>query len=349
MGLIAALPALFTFCVWSAVALVITGKNPFQLVFGMSGGANEPTRLVNPGWLPDERTPTTAAAYALKMTLLVAPGVLLAVLVAGGIRESFALLHALGNRFRRPVAHDLLALGVALPFAVFPGQVAYLLLKGTTYGNPRYFTPLVLALAFLSLVTASRVRRVRAGVALCGLAIVSLVGYATALATMSNPKASKVESEFVVLEKLRGRPASGNLDIGIWRTFTASVDSLIGSRDVLAVDSTIAQPFTLFTKHPKNVVLDRDKDAQQLTARKPTPFTLILFSERAAYTAMNSALGEILGQPPPGKQWVVALEGPLSSDGSSRLRLYRLVEATSTSPGPSQTARQAGAPPGTNG
>jgi hypothetical protein len=331
-GLVVVLPALFSFVVWYLVSVVVTGHTPFEVVAGTQTGEV----LTNDGWLPEARTPATSAAYTLRMLLLVCPAIFAAIVTSGAARDVQRALRALVGRAAAGVeaTPPLNALGVALPFLVFPGQVALLLLAGTTFGNPRYYTPVILAIAFLSLVSVARARTSWRPFVLTGLAVVTIIGYGTAFATMSNPSASKIEGEHYVIDRLLGREPTVDRGSTLrdFASFTAAFDAQLVDGDLVAVDSATAHPVALLTEHPRQVATDRDKDSERLSARNPTLFTWIVYVEGVGYDSpFNAALGQIIQRPPTGMQWVLAAEGPRAGEWPfGDVNLYHLVPADGT-------------------
>jgi hypothetical protein len=157
-------------------------------------------------------------------------------------------------------------------------------------------------------------------------------GYVSAFATLSNPKASKVEGENYVIDRLLGR--TPKIDRGKtlrdFGAFTAAFDDHLTPTDLVAVDSATAHPVALLSEHPGQVATDRDKDSERLASRNPTLFTWIVYVDGAGFQSpFNDNLGQILKTPPRGKTWELVAEGPRGADWPfGDVHLYHLVDAS---------------------
>jgi hypothetical protein len=279
-GLVVAVPSLFALFVWMAVLKVLRGDPLiFYKLYKQDG---TPPR--DASWLPQERTIGSVLDYVVPRSILLAPLLLLLVPIVFGteIVET--------ARRRRPAPTTIVLLGVA---AVYPANIAYLLLENHTFGNLRYFASAIVltVIAAIWLVReGSRLGTRRWRTAMVGgLALMAV----TATAAEADRGYTYVESEWYAFGRVAGSETEAPQDlvaatnIGTWRGITSYLDAHTTSDDLIAMDTasgTKSFTISLWTRHPERFVIAEDRDFEQLVALDAPPFTYIV-AERAGVRA----------------------------------------------------------------
>lgn len=302
-GLATALPAVFYLFVWTAVSIAIIRK-PWWKVISEAGSGQG--RLTNET-LQGDNSFARVFGYTVDLSVRMAPVLIAAVVFAGVLGELAGQL-----RRRADERRVLLVLPIALCGGIFPAVTFRLLLSQQSFGDPRYYTPLIATAALVALVAlrshvtlAAKPRipiPIRAGM----LIALAAIGCVSAFATLGNARLSSVTGEAAVVRRLFNLNEDGVAGRGRtdqWRAFAAALDAVVEPNDRIVLDSATAHPVFLFTNHPKQTTTDRDKDAEALLAGTNPAFTIAVVTP-AGRTAMALAIREMTRAAPAGKQWV---------------------------------------------
>jgi hypothetical protein len=233
--------------------------------------------------------------------------------------------------------------------AFFPAQVFWFLLHYRTFGDPRYFTPLVVMSAVFTLVIIARHQRVAVVVPLLAL---SLVGWLSAGLILGDARASAVTGEPFVVRSLLGQSTEGvrgAMPVHSWREFATELDRLIGPTDVLVLDSARSQPYHFFSDKPTQIATDRDKDSERLLARATPNYTIALLglddtANPNGAPQQTVAIADLLNRAPAGKQWVQQQSGRLAELSKElQQQVWRLEDKAtdSATPAPTPTPKPA--------
>ena len=324
-ALTVAAPSIFGLFAWTIVSFVIT-RHGFWKAIQDSDVADR----VTGSWLPDERTVATVATYSATLSLRFAPGIVLAVLFAGFGRELFGhILDVDGRPHLRAVA--IVAIG-----GLFPAQIAFLLLQRASYGDPRYYMPLILLFTIASFIALNG--RPRIGGRGAALVVCGLAGCVSSFVVIGDPGISAITGEPAVIRALLGTEQSAadsnqarSVNLGDWRAFTADLDRRLRPGDVIVLDTSVAAAVHLFSRHPMQIATELDSDsAQQL--QLPDPGYTWAVVVPGNYGSLNPTVQALLrGTPPRGKRWE-KVDVPLTPAGfRGSPELWHLVDAP-TSP-----------------
>jgi hypothetical protein len=256
VAVLVALPGLFVFALWTFANWIIMG-NP---LFWYQGLALESKPPANAWWLPAHKTLISGILYAARYTWAFVPALFIVLpvllIVVAGRRRKFWQLAA-----------------IVLPAAVFPSQVAFLISKDSTWGDPRYFASLtifsIVVLGFAAReVATSRRFGVRGRRALSVL-LVCLGGFNAVNGTLNdiNPKTSHVESESIAFRAALGlsRPSNSYQPaIVSWELFDSYLDTYLAKGQLIIVDTGTAFPGPLFSRYPRQWVIPSDQDFQRV-------------------------------------------------------------------------------------
>ena len=295
------MPGVYALLLWLAMSFVLVGDAFFFATGFGSGGPS----LAAP-WLPRERTLANGVAYALDRSLRFGAPFLafgLIILVVAGRR-------LIARTRSRSVLQGLVIVAAG---AVFPAHVAFLMSGNRTWGNPRYFTPLLVvaavAAAWLFRETRGRRERRWQSVAL-RLAVVTAfaAGCLGATVSFADPKVSAVESEPYVFGRLPGLSiarTAGAFPIDTWRSIARDLDRRLRADDLVIADTHVSFPAVLFTKHPDRFMIPSDRDYEELVASRLAPVTYAIFGAgQAAAGHPQAAVKALITSPPAGFQWV---------------------------------------------
>jgi hypothetical protein len=248
-GAIISLPAAWVFALWLAAQYVIKGDALF-FVHAVGFQKATPPSLLHP-------TLNSSLRYVLFWTVVFSPALVLAVpaLLAAGWRR---------------LVTGLALVGSAL---VFPAVQVVLLMNGTTYGNPRYFS-LSIVLGFVA--CAWLVARIRPVVlrALAGVVAVALLaaGAGLAVLALSGPVVTKTEGEAVVFGRLthgdvaRARDLSQQGRFERWKDVARAIDARLDGDDRVLIDANYSFPAQLYSRHADAFVSNSDRDYEQIVA-----------------------------------------------------------------------------------
>lgn len=278
-AVIVAAPAIYTFALWLLASWLIK-NDPFYWVKGLSETGRPPD---DAPWLPSSESGLVGAiGYAARLSFLLAPGLVL-------------LVPALLVGRRRKVLGGLGILGVA---AVFPGSIVVLLLGNKTFGNPRYFSPLVLCATIGAAWILANARRT--GVirhAWSAVVIGSLVSAAPVSAVaLSSPMTAAVEREDQVFASVLGReraPFPHQYTFEKWRRLAADLDRILKPGDRVLVETTTGFPAVLFSQHPKAFVISSDRDFEATVSDPAGKVDYVISTSGRAGSgdAVNALLG----------------------------------------------------------
>jgi hypothetical protein len=264
-----ALPGIFVFALWTFANLLIMG-NALWWFHGLAAEAAPPPGA---GWLPAHKTIMTGLVYAARYTWAFVPGLVLLL--------PLVLLAALGRRRR---FWELVTIVAAA--AVFPGQVAAGMAVDSTWGDPRYFASLTIfatvALAFAAREAVNARWLVRPARGAVCVVLVCLAVYNAASGTHNdlNQKTTPVESESVAFRSAFGLPNPGSNayqpPIVAWHVFDAYIDPYLAKGQLIMVDTGVAFPAPLFSRHPAQWVIPSDRDYQSLAENFSGQFQWLL-------------------------------------------------------------------------
>ncbi len=310
-----AAPAIFCVMTWTITSFVITRHGWWKAI--QDGAA--PGKTLGP--LPDGRTLSSVVGYGAKLSLLFSPGIVVVIILAGLGRELSSQMSVAGERTK------LQATAIVLVGGLFPAQIAFLLLKYATYGDARYFMPLIVLFTIASFVALSGATRVdrRAVTLLVG----SLASCVSCFIVLGSPEISRVTGEPLVIRALEGNKLHVDGNVGEWRQFTAEFDRRLHGSDVAVVDTSLISQVQLFSTHPTQIATERDKDSErQLQLPDPgyTWAVVVPGSRGIINPAMQSM---VQGTPPRGKRWIKVddLAAVLAVRGT--VELWHLVDASS--------------------
>ena len=263
------LPTLYVFGIWLVTNRLIMGSALFWK-HSLDAMAVPPP---DAGWLPP-RTLGHGLVYAAWRSLLVAPGLL--VLAPVLLRRASARV-------------GLAVLAVA---GLFPALVAVLIARDASWGNLRYFVPLVPLMAVSVLWLAARTSRTSGRAALAGLLVLGVV---SATVAGADPRLTAVESEWQVFQAGLGRVASRELGyVSRWRSTADVVDERLRGAEpsgLVAIEMGKSFPLFLLTQYPARVMIDSDPRFEVLAAAgfDGVPF---VFSVGEPTGTLRSGLGE---------------------------------------------------------
>jgi hypothetical protein len=287
-ALIVSIAPAYVFFMWLLANKLIQGSWTWFLHPSGKGGASASGASGGPPrdaiWLPREKSLRTAIEFSFSRTWGVAAAILFVVPVL--------LWRRRGNR--------LAGVGLLAFAGVYPLWILYLLPKNATWGNPRYFVPMV-AVAIVAIIwlAADRGSRVYgharwgtvARLALFGGLVVAAVNAPLAESKLT---VSAVESEWYVFQSALGRPLNAkpaNI-VTTWRQAAGAVDAEIASHPKSLVLVSFGQAFPLFllTDHPSQFMIDSDPDYEATLASQARNIDYIFLN-----TGPNSTLGRQIG------------------------------------------------------
>jgi len=277
-----ALPGVSAFLYLLVLQLVLV-RDPFYFLKVGKGAAPKPDELLR--YVPDaQHHPLSALTWSLSRTVVFSPAILLLGLVL--LRP---LVH---GRSRLPLAREALALTGA--WLVYPALNAFLVLRGQSFGNSRYFVvcTLVGTIAALWLTSAEhdepimpkgprgRVLHAKAVTGVLAIALVTATAAGTAVAE-TLPSYTKVEHEDVVFRALSRAPYPtgerarvNNWDS--WRRLAHKVDPLLTGHKRLLADVSYCFPLAVFSRRVDHMIVTNDSDFEQIVADPTDRFQYIL-------------------------------------------------------------------------
>ena len=261
------MPAVFGQFVWMMAAKLIVSnflysiENPGALVGGPPRGAR---------WMADDRNLIYCIRYAAKLSLIHGVGFVALVVVA------MAIALERGKHF----LFGLFVLVAACGF--YPAFQAVLIFKDKSWGDPRYFSTIVIFTVILALwimqtpphnSPLTTGRRVWSILALAISAIALIANAVTGTLGLANANTAAIEQEWVVFNAIAGRPRpAGEADLNAIRIdkFTEIaklIDAKLALNDneLVFVEVRTAFPVMLWTKYPDRFVGDSDDRFEPLT------------------------------------------------------------------------------------
>jgi hypothetical protein len=292
-----AAPAIFAVIAWTITAYVITRHGWWKAI---QDGSE--TDKVRGSWLPDTRTLATVSEYSAKLSLRFAPGIILAVMLAGFGRELFGVVLPAE---RRPQLRSVAVVAVG---GLFPAQIAYLLLSYRSFGDPRYYMPLILLFTIASLLALAGSSRISARAVALGAC--ALAGCVSSFVVLGDPNISAITGEPAVVRALLGhRETTGlaatdhSVNLDDWRSFTAEMDRRLQPNDVVVLDTAVAAAVQLFSSHPDQIATERDEDSER-QLQLPDPGYTWAVVVAGDYGPINPTIQALLhGTPPKGRVW----------------------------------------------
>ena len=257
----ASLPAGYVLGTWLFASLLIM-KDPFFWAHAQATMGHTPPHA---GWLPSHLTDASIVGYSARLTLELAPG-----LVVLG-----PLSLVVGRRSLDRMVVGVCLLSCAL---LFPLLIVFQLISRTTWADPRYFEPCIL---FTTVATAWVASNLHLGglrstrVAYLLLVSILVLGAATGTLALSNPNATAIEQEhhFFRAISLQRDVTQGQVNtfqlapvIPSWHRLATDLDSTTHSHDHILIDANVSFPAFVFTRHPRRYVVSSDRDFQSIVA-----------------------------------------------------------------------------------
>ena len=269
VGIVVA-PAAYVLALWSFASLIIEHDAFWWYKTNKAIGLT-PAHLE---WLPYPLTPISIVGFCAKWAVLLAPAVLFLI----------PKLMTVGK------AHWQTAVGLAATVVAFPLSQASLLQSRSSWGDPRYFYPTILFSSVLALwlvgirldaatspAGGTQLTRSMAGGAArsgsgpsgmllaCALAASAVVP----VFALSDHLSAKVEAEWTFFERLIGRrPSAAQTDhnnaIDPFVEVFDRVDPDLAKGEHIVVDTTAHPQATLFTRHPRQVIIPEDRDFERI-------------------------------------------------------------------------------------
>lgn len=268
-----ALPGFFAFFYLLVLQLVLL-KDPLYFLKAGKAAAPQPGALRF--FVPDaQHHPLSAVTWSMSRAVVFGPAIILLGIVL--------LRPLLRSRPRRPVAREVLALAGA--WLVYPALNAVLVLKGTSFGNSRYFVvcTLIGTVAALWLTSAEpqdqAVGRGRVGMPLRAGMAVALVALTSVVTTVAEsiPSYAKVEHENVVFRAMVNNPdPKGSTPWAQWRELAQEIDPRLTGENRLLADVSYAFPLAVFSKRVDHMIVTNDTDFKQVVADPEGRFQYVL-------------------------------------------------------------------------
>jgi hypothetical protein len=235
-------------------------------------------------FLPAERTLRTAIEFSFSRTW----------------DMSWAILVVAPILLFRRRGQRLASVGIVAIAGVYPLWIWYLLPQNRTWGNPRYFLPMM-AVVVVAIIWLASDRRSRVfgssrwgGAARAALLGVMVIAAVNASLAESRVKVAAVESEWYVFQTALGQPLSGDRvdNAERWRRTAAAVDAEIGKqpKSLVMIAFGRAFPLFLFSDHPKRFMIDSDRDYEATLASNGKNIDYVFLTN-----GTSSALGRLVG------------------------------------------------------
>jgi hypothetical protein len=281
-GFVLALPSFYTFFLWLLANRLVVGSAFFWKA-SLNTVASPPADAY---WLPKARTLLTGLFYAARLSVFMAPGLIVLVPWLFGRRKKIAV----GN------STWLVAL-----CTIFPAWIVYLMSKNQTWGNPRYFTPLILFTTVISIALMARRRSGEAAfrrfswLAQTVILIVAAIGTASGSLALTSKTTAVVESEWVVF-----RPAFGTSEtydvVNDWRRTTAAIDEELkrSPKALVAIEMAASFPAFLYTSRPDRFMIDSDRD-YEASISGDLPGIELVFLAKGRVSPLRAAVSRTAG------------------------------------------------------
>jgi hypothetical protein len=287
-------PSVFVLLVWMATSQLLL-RNATYFLDGMRNASTPPDGAP---WLPADKDLRTSLLYVVPLVFRAAPALL--------VVAPLALAHDLrqGAARRAAVFGPTALLGAAL---TFPAGIVVLLSRNQSWGNPRYFAPLIL---FLTVAVAWLLREGSLVPKRWHAALVGglLLGWLTGFVTMADPSISAIEGEPHAIYELVGfgQEEEGSSraygQIRAWRQLVDDLDAQLGAGDLVAADTAVAYHANLFTEFPDRYLIPSDRDFAQIVAAPNDRVTWVI-QPRDDNRGFGTGVDGILGLAPTGWRW----------------------------------------------
>jgi hypothetical protein len=281
-GFVLALPSLYTFFLWLLANRLVVGSAFFWKT-SLNTVASPPADAY---WLPKDRTLVTGLFYAARLSVLMAPGLVVLVPWLFGRRKKIGI----GN------STWLVAL-----CTVFPAWIVYLMSNNQTWGNPRYFTPLILLTTVISIALMARRRSGEVAfsryswLAQAVILTIAASGTASGSVALTSKTTAAVESEWVVF-----RPAFGTSEtydvVNDWRRTAAIIDEELkrSPKALVAIEMAASFPAFLYTSRPDRFMIDSDRDYEASISGDLTGVGLV-FLAKGRVSPLRAAVSRSAG------------------------------------------------------
>jgi hypothetical protein len=257
-AVLVALPAAFTFALWTLASSLIQNDALFWYRVGRIEAA---TPEPHP-WMPAELTATSILGYMGEMIVIVAPALFLIAVVGVLTRV----------RWRATI-------GLFMAMGSIPAFLTLQLFTGTTYGTPRYFAmlPLLVCIGAMWVVSTWSDRPAGRRVALTGaFAVLAVIGAVVATYTYTDPVRTQVERESVFFASIVGRP------LPEWQRYFDDLGELIDDLDPALADGAFVAMDTrggaavLLSRHPRQFIVPEDRDFQEIMSDPAGRFDYVI-------------------------------------------------------------------------
>jgi hypothetical protein len=265
-GFILALPPFYVFFLWLLANRLVVGS-AFFWKRNLDQMASPPDQAY---WLPKDRTILTGLFYSARLSVLMAPGLVVLVPWLFGRRKKIGVGNSTG----------LIALST-----VFPAWIVYLMFKNQTWGNPRYFAPLILFTTVISIALLARRRSGEAAftrfswVAHAVILIVAAIGVASGSLALTNKTTAAVESEWIVFRSAFGTSDTYDV-VNSWRRTTDAIDAELkrSPKTLVAIEMGLSFPAFLYSSLPGRYMIDSDRDYEATVSGDLTGIDLVFLA-----------------------------------------------------------------------
>jgi hypothetical protein len=268
-----AIPAFYMLVLWLFAEYIIQ-RDPFFWLKVQSSVGHTPS---NAAWLPKNITLFSAITYSAKLTVELAPGILL-----------------IGPLLLLRRKHLITAAGLLACALLFPILIVVQLMARVTWADPRYFEPCVVFVTVGALWLASQWKMQSALARRLGygcLALLLGLGSVTATFALANERATAIEQESHFFGRLLGKspsPAANTLApvIPQWKQLTKELDRALerGSHRAI-MDANVAFPAFVFSRHPDKILVPSDRDFQPTVSNPQGRFDYLVRTSEGPYEA----------------------------------------------------------------
>ena len=262
VGIVVA-PAVYVLGLWSFASLIIERDAFWWYKTNKAIGLTPP----HLEWLPYPLTPVSIVGFCARWAVLLAPAVLFLIPRLATVGKS----------------HWRTASGLGLAVVAFPISQATLLQSRSSWGDARYFYPTILFASVASMwlvglrasvsdpplsfgsVPTMRSSRSTGMVVALGIVASAVIP----VIALSDHVSAKVEAEWVFFERLLGRrpgvaASDHNNAVDPFVEVFDRIDPDLAAGRFLVVDTTANPQATLFTRHPRQVIIPEDRDFERI-------------------------------------------------------------------------------------